>query len=90
MSKKSWFKKESKAESPKERTMDEIKKEYEQICGYAGDLQFKMLADKAKLDNYNQQLVHLHNDYNKAQAKAAAVEAAKPENKPSTDPLKKA
>ena len=71
MSSKSAFK--PKAVSKKPRTPDEIKAEYNNICGQAGEAQFKMKTIEGDLYNFNQRLVELHKEFKEASA-AAPVE----------------
>ncbi len=71
MSKKSFFSRGKKADEPAapERTAQQIKDEYSSVCGLAGEVQFKMKASEAQLNQLNQRLVQLHNEYNAADIK---------------------
>lgn len=47
------------------RSLDDIKKEYAQICGTAGDAQYIIEEVKAKLQAINQKLFELKQEYQK-------------------------
>ena len=67
MSNKSFFSRKPKTVKaptpPPPRSTVEVKTEYEKICGLAGELQFKMVAQEAELKQLNMKLAGLHNEY---------------------------
>lgn len=66
-------KKALKAKSPIQivRDLKTISDEYGQVCGKAGETQFKMKAFEADLNQFNKRLVELNVEYNQASAEAA-------------------
>lgn len=48
------------------RSVAEIKAEYNTVCGFAGEAQFKMKALEADLFEFNKKLVALHQEHNEA------------------------
>lgn len=75
---KSFFNGKLKTDTPEtpERTAQQIKDEYSSTCGLAGEVQFKMKASEAQLNQLNQRLVQLHNEYNAAESKERAAKPA--------------
>ncbi len=53
-----------------ERTMGEIQKEYAEVCGVAGDKQYRVMELKAQLDVLNQKLFDLNKEHMAIEAKA--------------------
>jgi len=66
----------SKAAELTPRTPDEIKAEYQNVCGMVGEMQFKKLAMESDITRLNQRLVALHNEH---AAVTKPVEEAKSE-----------
>lgn len=48
------------------RDIKDISNEYGQVCGKAGEAQFKMKALEGELNTHNQRLVELHREHNEA------------------------
>jgi hypothetical protein len=84
------------AEEKKQRTMDEIGGEYQQLCVRAGDLQYKIRIFGKDLDTINKQLEALNfeaaavqaESLKKAEEAKKAAEAAAPAPAPAAPALK--
>lgn len=65
---------------PAPRAKEELQQIYKELCARAGQLQYKMLLDKAQLDQLNEALksVNMEADTRKKLDDEAAKEAAKP------------
>lgn len=66
MSKKSWFKKESKPVETEPRSVKEITEEWNTVCANAGNAHFKMKVAEAELQSYLQRQALLHSENQKA------------------------
>lgn len=71
------------------RTLDEVKNDLTQTCLRAGDLQFQMVATQGLLNQANQRLFELNQEYAQIQErelkKAKSETTASPESTPSTE-----
>jgi chromosome segregation ATPase len=52
----------------KQRTIEEIQKEYDSICGEAGDKQYQIRALESRLMALNLRLSQLHQEFTNARA----------------------
>jgi hypothetical protein len=69
------------SEEKKERTLEEVKNEFNQLCFRAGSLQYEIAVKNKDLEMLNESLRNLNFEASKIQAKAIlAQQAEKKEN----------
>lgn len=63
-------------EAPAQRSLEQIKAEYADVCAKAGEAHLMMKARETELHALTQRLVSLHNEYGKAEAAAKEAKAS--------------